>query len=422
VVVAAGGIVSRAFGFGVNEVLDGIGEWVGNGAAEMLKLLGHVLDASTRPELDQHWFLEHFQNMASLAALLILPMLLVSIMQSIVRQDLSLLLRSALVHLPLALLLTAVAVELVQLSLAAVDAMCTYVSKPSGGDVQAVVSSVSGALLRTSAALGQPGAATFVLFLGGLVVAVAAMLLWLELVVRTAAIYVAVLFLPLAMATLVWPAVSHWCRRLAETLAALVLSKLVVVAILSLAAGALAGNGGSADLSGVISGAALLLLAAFSPFTLLRLVPAVEAGAMMHLEGVSRRASSLAVESGSALPWPSLPARSGSDDALTVSVGDVEGEPGLGSTFATGAAVAATGGAAAAGSATVGGAAGTAGAGGTAAEAGVAGATPGPAGSPLALPLPPPRERGEASPGGRPDSGGSGPGGRPESGDPGDGR
>ena len=62
--------------------------------------------------------------------------------------------------------------------------------------MQAVVSSVSGALLRTSAALGQPGAATFVLFLGGLVVAVAAMLLWLELVVRTAAIYVAVLFLP----------------------------------------------------------------------------------------------------------------------------------------------------------------------------------------------------------------------------------
>ncbi|HEY1634764.1 MAG TPA: hypothetical protein VGF64_08405, partial [Acidimicrobiales bacterium] len=151
-IVAAGGIVSQAFGFGVNEVLDGIGEWVGTGAADMLKLLGDVLNASTRPELDQQWFLQHFRNMASLAALLILPILLVSIMQSIVRQDLSLLLRSTLVHLPLALLLTAVVVELVQLSLAAVDAMCTYVSKPSGGDVQAVVSSVSGSLARTSAA------------------------------------------------------------------------------------------------------------------------------------------------------------------------------------------------------------------------------------------------------------------------------
>jgi hypothetical protein len=403
-IVAAGGIVSQAFGFGVNEVLDGIGEWVGNGAADMLKLLGNVLDASTRPQLDQQWFLQHFRNMAGLAALLILPMLLVSIMQSIVRQDLSLLLRSALVHLPLALLLTAVVVELVQLSLAAVDAMCTYVSKPSGGDVQAVVSSVSGSLARTSVALGNPGAATFVLFLGGLVVAVAAMFLWLELVVRTAAIYVAVLFLPLAMATLVWPAVSHWCRRLAETLAALILSKLVVVAILSLAAGALAGNGGTADLSGVISGAALLLLAAFSPFTLLRLVPAVEAGAVMHLEGVSRRASSLAVEPASALQLPSLGARSGGDEPLTVSVGDVEGEPGLGSAFATGVAAAATGGAAAAPSAAAGGVAGAADAAGTA--AGGTTAAHGPAGGRPALPLPPP----------------SGPGDRPDRGESGDGR
>jgi hypothetical protein len=332
-------------------------------------------------------------------------MLLVSIMQSIVRQDLSLLLRSTLVHLPLALLLTAVVVELVQLSLAAVDAMCTYVSKPSGGDVQAVVSSVSGSLARTSAALGNPGAATFVLFLGGLVVAVAAMLLWLELVVRTAAIYVAVLFLPLAMATLVWPAVSHWCRRLAETLAALVLSKLVVVAILSLAAGALAGHGGSTDLSGVLSGGALLLLAAFSPFTLLRLVPAVEAGAVMHLEGVSRRASSLAVESGSAVPSPSLGSRTGSEEPLTVSVGDVEGEPGLGSTFAKGGAVAASGGAAAAGSVAAGGAAGVADTAGTATAAGGASAANGPASGRSALPLPPPT--GEAG---------------PECGEPGDGR
>ena len=144
---------------------------------------------------------------------------------AIVRQDLSVLLRSALVHLPLAALLTAVAVELVQLSLAATDMMCTYVSRSTGGDAQAVVSSVAGALDRTALAVGQPAVASFALFISGVVIAVGALLLWVELVLRTAAIYVAVLFLPLALATLVWPSVSHWCRRLAETLAALVLSK-----------------------------------------------------------------------------------------------------------------------------------------------------------------------------------------------------
>ena len=68
------------------------------------------------------------------------------------------------------------------------------------------------------------------LLLVSLLIAVAAFVLWLELLIRAAAVYVAVLFLPLALATLVWPAVSHWCRRLVETLAALILSKFVIVA------------------------------------------------------------------------------------------------------------------------------------------------------------------------------------------------
>ncbi len=99
------------------------------------------------------------------------------------------------------------------------------------------------------AAAADPSLASFVLLLVALLVAVAAFVLWLELLIRAAAVYVAVLFLPLALATLVWPAVSHWCRRLVETLAALILSKFVIVAVLSLAAGAVASGtagGGSA--------------------------------------------------------------------------------------------------------------------------------------------------------------------------------
>ncbi len=88
------------------------------------------------------------------------------------------------------------------------------------------------------AAAADPTIASFVLLLISLLIAVAAFVLWLELLIRAAAVYVAVLFLPLALATLVWPAVSHWCRRLVETLAALILSKFVIVATLSLAAGA----------------------------------------------------------------------------------------------------------------------------------------------------------------------------------------
>ena len=119
-----------------------------------------------------------------------------------------------------------------------------------------------------------------------LAAAIVAFVLWLELAVRSAAIAAAALFLPLALAGFAWPATAHWARRLGETLAALVLSKLVIAAVLALAAGLL---GSSSGLAGVVEGIALLAVAAFAPFALLKLVPAIEAGAAAHLEGLGRR-------------------------------------------------------------------------------------------------------------------------------------
>ena len=60
------------------------------------------------------------------------------------------------------------------------------------------------------------------LFLGALVTAVGAFLIFLELLIRDAAIYVSVLFLPLVFAGLVWPAAAHWSKRLVETLVAII--------------------------------------------------------------------------------------------------------------------------------------------------------------------------------------------------------
>jgi len=73
----------------------------------------------------------------------------------------------------------------------------------------------------------------------------------------------------------------------------------VIVAVLSLAAGALAGGTGSTPsgasapgggFASVLAGAALLLMSAFAPWSLFRLLPFLEAGAVGHLEGLSQRA------------------------------------------------------------------------------------------------------------------------------------
>jgi hypothetical protein len=286
----AGGLASA----GASALLSAAGDWVATGAVWLLGQVGHVLSASTTVDLSSSWFTRHEAVMAGLAAAVIVPMACCAAIQAIYRQSASALMRTFLVYLPLALLLTGVAVELVSLALAITDALSAQMLSVSGVGPDNLLAPTSAFLLV------EGSTPPFALFLGSLLVAIGTLVLWLELVVRAAATSVAVLFLPLSLAALAWPAISHWCRRLVDTLVALILSKLVIAAVLSLAAAALAAGfgvvsspgGNSGGFSAVVTGGALLIIAAMSPFTLLRLVPAFEAGAAAHLESARHRLQS----------------------------------------------------------------------------------------------------------------------------------
>jgi hypothetical protein len=223
--------------------------------------------------------------MAGLAALLVLPLLFASLISAIVRQDFGQVLRTIGVHLPVAGLLTAAGVGIVRVSLAITDGLCGDVARSTGQDLAAffrlLADNVNGR--------AGPLSGTFAIVVIVAVLTVAALLLLAELALRSAAVYIALLFLPLALAGLVWPATSRWPRRLGEVLGALVVSKFVIVAIISMAASAVLAAAQQPGFSAVITGTALLLLAGFAPFALLRLVPVVEVGAIGHLEGTSRR-------------------------------------------------------------------------------------------------------------------------------------
>ena len=289
----AGSIGGSVASSGFESVLSGISQWVASGAEWLLNQIGQVLSATTTVDLGASWFQTHYGQMTALAGVVILPMLLASTLQAILRQNPGQLIRTFLLQLPLALLLAVVAVQIVILSLSATDAMSDAVAGGTSADVSSLLNGVTSGLVDSAA---DPSIASFVLLLVALLIAVGAFVLWLELLIRAAAVYVAVLFLPLALATLVWPAVSHWCRRLVETLAALIISKFVIVATLSLAAGAVSsGTAGTGDhgsgFSSVLAGGALLLMATFVPFAILRMIPAVEAGAVAHLDGLRQRGS-----------------------------------------------------------------------------------------------------------------------------------
>ena len=256
--------------------------WVAGGAAALLGQLGRAMSSSTAPVVSGRAWDREFAVMAVLGAAVALPLLFVAAITAIARQEPGDLLRAALVRLPLALLGTGVCVQLVALGLAATDQASDAVLHTAGDPTEHLLAGLVGALVR----LGGAHAAGFGMLLVALAAAAVAFVLWLELAVRSAAIAAATLFLPLALAGLAWPSTAHWARRLGETLAALVVAKLVIAAVLALAAGLL---GSSSGVAGVVEGVALLAVAAGAPFVLLRLVPAVEAGAVAHLEGTARR-------------------------------------------------------------------------------------------------------------------------------------
>jgi hypothetical protein len=254
--------------------LAAIGLWAAHGAQAALREAAHVIGSVTDPQLRSTWFSATYWRVAGLAALLTVPFLFAASIQALIRTDLALLVRAAFGYLPLAMLAVSIAAPVTMLLLAASDQMSSAVSATAGDGGGRFLTLLGG----SAASLGGFAGSTFLALFLGVVIVGAATALTLELLLREAAVYVVVLMLPLAFAAMVWPARRVWAVRLVELLVALILSKFVIVAVLTLAEGAL-GQLGSDGIGTVLAGMTLLLLATFSPWVLLKLIPFAEVGA-----------------------------------------------------------------------------------------------------------------------------------------------
>ncbi|HEY8081850.1 MAG TPA: hypothetical protein VIE15_07135 [Acidimicrobiales bacterium] len=276
------GIGSLA-GLIVKTFFTGLATLVGSAAAWLLGLVGSILGSSTTPPVTSAWFLAKERLIFEVAAPIGLIAIVAGALRAIVTGSIGELGRMVLVRLPVAVLLGAAGAGLVGLAVSATDQVSATLATGSGGSLASTLHVLATAAVATG---GTPAAVVVVA--SGLV-ALGALLLWVELLVRAAAITVATALLPLVFAASLWPPGVAWARRLVETLAALIVSKAVIVLVLSIAVDAIAHAG--AGPSTVLTGGALLLLASMMPYALLRLVPAVEAAAVSHLESVGHRAT-----------------------------------------------------------------------------------------------------------------------------------
>lgn len=249
-----------------------------------------VFDAiftTTNPDVTAKWYADSWHSMVGLAAVLAVPLFLAGVAQVMIRGEGVPGLVRLLGRLGAAVAGTIVALTCVQLVLSLVDAASNLVQQASGGDIKRAGGHLA-ELLAAENAAGGPIASTAGAVMLAIVAGVAAFIIWLEMAVRSALVYLAVIFLPLALAGLLWPTTAAWLRRMGEVVGAIAMSKFVIVVTLALSVGAL----GAIDLSRpenavkyAVLATAFLILATLGLPIALRLVPLAVAAAEFHGHG-----------------------------------------------------------------------------------------------------------------------------------------
>ncbi|MFH8393492.1 hypothetical protein [Streptomyces sp. NPDC018036] len=151
----------------------------------------------------------------------------------------------------------------------ATDGVTEVLAKTTGNQTDTFFGTFSGALNKGSDIGGGP----IMLIVVSMVSILAAGILWLELVIRAALLYVGALLGTVVYAGLVDKNLWGHVRRWAGIMIAVILVKPVIVIVLGLAGALSSSDNGPDSFSAVVSGLAIILLAIFASAMIYRFVP-----------------------------------------------------------------------------------------------------------------------------------------------------
>ena len=200
------------------------------------------------------WFSQAYTRMWLVAGMLGALCATLGLAQAAIRGDGRMLAR-VFASLPVGAVVTGGAAALTGLLLRATDELSAWLLVGSGGGLARFGGELSAALVAL------PTQAPLLAFLVGIVGALVALMVWVELLIRGALVYVLLGFLPLVSAVVIWPAAGGAMRKLLRLLLVTILSKLVIAGVLALGLASLtaAGDGGAgAGVEQVLAGVAML--------------------------------------------------------------------------------------------------------------------------------------------------------------------
>ncbi|MDN3266370.1 hypothetical protein [Streptomyces sp. MA15] len=238
-------------------------------AAWTVKQLSAAVEDTAKVDFTNDTFLQQYAVVFAASTILTLLLWLLAVAKRAVRGvPLTTALSEAIGFLWLTVLASAFTPLILYTVVSATDGVTDVLAKATGDQTDAFFGTFSAALEKGNDIGGGP----IMLIVVSLVSILAAGILWLELVIRAALLYVGALLGTVVYAGLVDKNLWGHVRRWAGIMIAVIMVKPVIVIVLGLA-GALSADDGPDAFSAVVSGLAIILLAIFASAMIYRFVP-----------------------------------------------------------------------------------------------------------------------------------------------------
>lgn len=249
--------------------LTSLGRGCADAAAWIVGKLSDAVKSTANVDFTNTRFLQQYAIVFAASTVLTLVLWLLAVAKRAIRGvPLTTAISEAIGFLWLTVLASAFTPLILYTIVSATDGVTEVIASSSGGQTDVFFGSFAEALKKDSDIGGGP----IMLIVVSLVSILAAGILWLELVIRAALLYVGALLGTAVYAGLVDKNMWGHVRRWAGIMIAVIMVKPVIVVVLGLA-GALSSDDGPDAFSAVVSGLSIILLAIFASGMIYRFVP-----------------------------------------------------------------------------------------------------------------------------------------------------
>ncbi|MFH8383718.1 hypothetical protein ACH4E7_22665 [Kitasatospora sp. NPDC018058] len=287
VVIPGGGTVNN-----VTDPLGSLAKGCAQAAAWVVRKLSGAIDGTTQVDFTNASFLQQYAVVFAVSTVITLVLWLLAVTKRAVRgAPLTTAISEAIGFLWLTVVASAFTPLILYTVVSVTDGLTKAIAVGTKSDTGTYLGGFADTLEK-----GDVGGGPLILVIVSLIAVLAAAVLWIELVIRAAMLYVGALLGTAVYAGLVDRQLWKHVRRWAGMMLAVDLAKPIIVIILGLAGAVATGAGANDDFSRVLSGLAILFLSIFASAAVYRFVPTF-GDEMLNM----RRARASAVQAGSAM-------------------------------------------------------------------------------------------------------------------------